>query len=372
MPSDDPQAELILALYDAALDSDRWASCFAQIRALVGASSSLASVLRPERGEIRLLDCGAPDAFVQGYLETWWPKDLWMLEADRRRGRVVVGSEMLPDLEFVRSEVYNELVRPTSDVRDVIGIVFDLHGWKIVMGLHRPAAGTFDEREKRMVRWLVPHVSRSLELSLRFEELAGAARASRAAIDGLAYGVLVVDARCRPVVTNRAAEAMLAAADGLSYGIDRALSVRNPPDGDGLRRLVADATSPVPGPGGAMRIARPSGRPDYVALVAPLAGERMRMFGTPGRMALLIVQDPALAPVPRAEIFRQLHGLSAAEAQIVAGLVRGLSPEEIADLRGVRIATMRAQIRSILAKTGAGRLIDVVRMAAALPGLRDP
>ncbi len=43
----------------------------------------------------------------------------------------------------------------------------------------------------------------------------------------------------------------------------------------------------------------------------------------------------------------------------------------MAEARGVSIATLRSQIRSILAKTGVGRLTDLARLVAALPRMRS-
>ncbi|BBK40629.1 hypothetical protein STVA_06490 [Allostella vacuolata] len=371
MPTDRLEG-LIVGLYDAALDGERWSSAFAEMRGLVDAETSISSIVNPTRGEVHLLASNAPEAFLRGYQETWWPKDLWMIEAARRAGRISVGSEMVPDAEFVRSEVFNELVRPTSDVRDVLGIVFDIQGWRGVVGLHRTVAGTFGQAEKQIVGALVPHLVRSLDVTLRFEELAKLNRASQAAVDAFAFGVVIADARCRVMMMNRFAAEILAQKDGLSGGTTiLPITAERPADTMRLHRLVAGVSGPAREAGGALRVARRGGRPDLELLVSPLAGQRAHFFNAPRPGAMLIIQDPQRLPVPPARILRDLYGLTAAEAEIVIALAAGHTPEEVAEARQVAVSTMRTQLRSILAKTGAGRLTQLARMIASLPGLRE-
>ena len=53
---------------------------------------------------------------------------------------------------------------------------------------------------------------------------------------------------------------------------------------------------------------------------------------------------------------------------MAAALVGGVSAEAVAEARGVAVATVRGQIRSILAKTGASGLRELERMMALLAG----
>jgi DNA-binding CsgD family transcriptional regulator len=55
--------------------------------------------------------------------------------------------------------------------------------------------------------------------------------------------------------------------------------------------------------------------------------------------------------------------LTQTEKTIVALLAAGLTAKEIAHARGVKLSTVRAQIRSICDKTGIRRQVDLVRLA---------
>ena len=52
-----------------------------------------------------------------------------------------------------------------------------------------------------------------------------------------------------------------------------------------------------------------------------------------------------------------------AEARVVSALTLGETVEQIAVAHGVRVSTVRAQVRSIFEKTGVHRQTDLVRLA---------
>jgi DNA-binding CsgD family transcriptional regulator len=54
--------------------------------------------------------------------------------------------------------------------------------------------------------------------------------------------------------------------------------------------------------------------------------------------------------------------LTQTEETIIALLGTGLTAKEIAHARGVKLSTVRAQIRSIYDKTGIRRQVDLVRL----------
>jgi DNA-binding CsgD family transcriptional regulator len=61
--------------------------------------------------------------------------------------------------------------------------------------------------------------------------------------------------------------------------------------------------------------------------------------------------------------------LTAAETRVLEQLCDGVSPTQIAALAGVQVCTVRTQIGSIRAKTGAASIRDLVQQVAVLPPL---
>jgi DNA-binding CsgD family transcriptional regulator len=97
-------------------------------------------------------------------------------------------------------------------------------------------------------------------------------------------------------------------------------------------------------------------------LVAPL--EAGSAPGAPAEpMAIVLF---ATSPADERAIAMRLQGayrLTPAEARVAALLAMGQSLEEIAAANEVSYATVRSQVRSILAKTGVRRQADIVRIA---------
>lgn len=67
--------------------------------------------------------------------------------------------------------------------------------------------------------------------------------------------------------------------------------------------------------------------------------------------------------------FAREHGLTPAEARVLAGLCAGHLPIDIAGQQGVAISTVRAQIGAIRVKTGTSSISALVRQLAVLPPL---
>lgn len=63
---------------------------------------------------------------------------------------------------------------------------------------------------------------------------------------------------------------------------------------------------------------------------------------------------------------RQSYRLSPAEAELLQALMRGQTPQDFADARGVRISTVRTQLSSLLFKTRTQRQQDLVALVARL------
>ena len=80
-----------------------------------------------------------------------------------------------------------------------------------------------------------------------------------------------------------------------------------------------------------------------------------------------MVNDLEWAHPDCAHLLRHTFGLTVAEAEVASRLMDGYEPTQIAHRRGVRVSTIRTQIRNILSKTGLTRQVDLVKLIARLP-----
>jgi DNA-binding CsgD family transcriptional regulator len=107
-----------------------------------------------------------------------------------------------------------------------------------------------------------------------------------------------------------------------------------------------------------MLIGRGDGRPAYVLTVAPLHPD-LAIGDRP--LAMIVIVDPERHSPSDSELV-ELFGFSSAEARLAAALMTGKTLTEIAAEFGLRVPTLRTQLRAILKKVGAKRQSDLVRI----------
>jgi DNA-binding NarL/FixJ family response regulator len=187
----------------------------------------------------------------------------------------------------------------------------------------------------------------------------------------------VVDAEAHVLVANAAAEALAAGGAlrflrALDHGSRRlpVLTAIDHADNMALQALIR-ATAAGRSAGGAVRLRDDGSATVAAALVAPLPRRLSpKSAGCAGRVAgqaLVLLRDLTARPAaPRAELLRDLFGLTRAEAEVARALAGGTSKSAVAAERGSRVTTVRTQVRSILEKTGATSLRDLERLLGCL------
>ena len=66
-----------------------------------------------------------------------------------------------------------------------------------------------------------------------------------------------------------------------------------------------------------------------------------------------------------------LFNLSAAEARLARALCHGDSLDEYATDQGLKLPTVKTQLRSVFAKTGTERQASLIRLLSGIPVVRD-
>ena len=159
------------------------------------------------------------------------------------------------------------------------------------------------------------------------------------------------------------------AVDGLSMAHGR-LQLANRAAAERLRKSLAPALAGrgAPAEQPPIRLARSGGQADYLLRVHPVP--RPARNGAHGPVAIVTARDPERAVDPDLDLLRARYGLTPAEAAISALIGGGLSLREIADKRGVSLETVRSHLKRTLAKTGARRQLDLLRLILAAGGGR--
>ncbi|MBN9434809.1 MAG: hypothetical protein J0I45_20460 [Bosea sp.] len=294
-------------------------------------------------------------------------------------GNAKLGAELVAENDLLRSEYYFDFARH-HERRHVIGGMAGIAEATPVLAFRGDDAGAFDEVHVRLLRALMPHVQRALELRLRLAQDEHAASLTHAAVNALTVGVAVVDASLRIRFVNDMARQYLAGPEaGLALkrpgpfaGSGIYLAAMSRDDAASLRRLVSSATSG--GAGGSMRLNSRAGSVLAVMVTpAPLQLSNdvydMNVGHAREALALLILRPLDRKVSPQAAILCEMFDLSRAEAEVAVALSGGASAEDVARGRGVSLMTIRSQIRSILGKSEAENLRDFERTMAMVASL---
>jgi DNA-binding CsgD family transcriptional regulator len=177
-----------------------------------------------------------------------------------------------------------------------------------------------------------------------------------ALLDELDYGVVLLRNTAEVAHLNHAARIELRAGRSVELVAGR-LAARRPADS----RALADA------------LAAASQRGLRRLVTVGDEGERLAValipIGAPAAPGLTLVVFGRRRLCERISVqwFARAHGLTPAESTVLEHLCEGLDPREIADTNEVGMATVRTQVNSIRAKTGAASIRDLLHKLAMLP-----
>jgi DNA-binding CsgD family transcriptional regulator len=226
----------------------------------------------------------------------------------------------------------------------------------LAIGLHRAYKhAAFDAADAAAVQTLVPHIRRVVQARHQIRHAAERNVLITAALDTLACSVLVLNADCRLVHANQAAQEFLKSGDGLVWTAGRIVPQEARMTAI-FSQAVRSAATASASRGGAMRLRRPE-QPPLRALIVPLN----RAIG----FALVLINPDRPLGLPA--ILAQMYNLTEAEAGLAMLLQEGHSPREAAALRGVQLSTVRTQIQSMLSKMEARSLSDLLRALSGFP-----
>ena len=182
-------------------------------------------------------------------------------------------------------------------------------------------------------------------------------------LDEIDYGMLLLADEQTVVHANHLARSELDATHPLQL-LGHQLRVRRSADLAPLRSALSDAVQR----GLRRMVLLGDGNERITVAVVPLAGSADRGQGQEAH-TLLVFGKRHMCPALSALWFARSHGLTPAESRVLVGLCEGQAPGAVAAAQHVALSTVRTQIGSIRAKTGAASIRALVRQVAVLPPL---
>jgi DNA-binding CsgD family transcriptional regulator/PAS domain-containing protein len=337
------------------LDSAAWDEGLSAITRAVRADH-LVAVLPPEADDSHALvtplawGSGVADENIRALAD--YPADVAMLSRLLPAGRMIAQDEAVPLPVLCQLAVFEGAIRPMGGH---YAAVARTTSGGFVAACRSRMGKPFSDGERTALTELLPMLTSALNLKRHMRSLKGRVATLEAALNDLSTGVIFLDAQRRILHANSAAETIFTRTEQL-------LTMPTMLWGGGgmeSRRLaqIIDESS------GAITLFR--GETAW-----PLAIQAVRMpaaegdaIAVPRKTAtILFVSDPN-CPVPAGiSGLCAAFGLTSRETDIVALLVAGEGPMQIAATLEISLGNVRGHLNRIFGKTGTGSQAQLVAL----------
>ena len=356
---------LIGAIYEGPMQSPPWHSALELLKEELKAKH-VTLMLRPPSPDSSGVMINTGPVTAQG--QQSYESHFFALDPFVRlkEGEVVTAEELIGKA-WLDSPVYREYLKPL-DIRHLLGTdIYTQEGIECRLRITRSHdARPFSPEDKALVRCLMPHLKRSIQLHARLDFLECERQLFAGTVNRMLLGMISFDQAGNILETNQEARRILAEKDGITLSGSNTLVAHGSTEGRELQRMIRQALSPAadggPGVVEALAVTRPSGRAKLGVLVKAIPlGQYSESRHRPA--AVVFLRDPESNAVqPSHELVRRLFELTRMEATLALLLAEGYTLDEAAEKMNVRRNTARTHLRSIFCKTGVTRQTMLVRL----------
>ncbi len=359
--------EAIAALYAAAVAPDQWDTALEALKRLADARAANCFVHDALTGsfvEYRFSGYGAN--WARDYAGHYHNLDLARHVLLREpAGRMHAMHRHVSESMVQKSEYYQGFYIPEGLRYSCGGTLFDGNR-RLILAVHRPVGHRpYEEHtvaELQRVLDHLPHVFRVRELAAR--SVVGASM-SCAALDVLPRAVIIVDEYATIRYSNRVASALLDRAQDVLVRSGR-LTLSDPHLARQLVQRVKQTCQPTPAIDSVpIYTVDSNGRPSVELHIVPLNPSLAASVTSADPMAMVLLRCP-FQRANWAGASTRPYSLSHAEIAVAAAMAEGLTPAECASRSGVKVSTVRSQIKSIMAKTGTRRMSEIATLFAGI------
>ena len=229
------------------------------------------------------------------------------------------------------------------------------------------SAGAIGQAAVGTLRLLGPHFRRAVTISNLFDMKAIEAATFSSVLDGIAFGVVLVDSQLGIVHANAVASEMLAARDPIESqkGVLTTREIAAHEALERAARLASEDAAAMGARGIGIPVRRAKGHPCVIHVLPLKRGEMRR--GLPQRATAALFIAPATTPVQvPSDALALLYDLTPAEKRICELIVEGHPQSAIAATLGIARSTVKTHLLHVFEKTGCKRQVDLVKLAGDL------
>lgn len=351
---------LISAIYEAAILPEKWPEALQDIAAAAGAMGA-ALICRSVDGSASItFSNGIRDA-GEAYVEAGWladPERTMALYLDQYPG-FRAETDYRTAEELADMPVHREFLAPRGMAAGAATIFQGARDDILHITVEGFADHALSQNAKPFLDSLRPHLGRAISLTAQIRQQKDELFVATLEMAGAGAAIVSSEGRLRAANARFIEQlgAHMHEVHGRIRFLDEFLERQ-------FRQALVTSMDPTTSVA-SIGMRKAAGDAAVVHLVPILRGARERVNSD--GVLLLTAQSSNLS-VPNANLIRLLFDLTASESVLARALVEGRSIPEIARARHVSEATVRTQMKSIFAKTGVSRQIDLVRLLAGLNG----
>jgi DNA-binding CsgD family transcriptional regulator/PAS domain-containing protein len=359
-------SDTIGAIYDCALDPQRWTHAIGRIVELCNSPAGGICVHDLRNVEnIQLFEIGYTKEFSQLLQAHYQNSPFATGHIVREVGDVLTLATLCTEEEWLGSRIYRDVCKPFG-ILDYIGInalrtncrIASLHSSRTL------PAQRYGQRDIGIFKLLSPHICRTFAISDALDIRTLNSQMLEATLDALVAGVYLLARDGRVVYMNATATQQIKTGKALRI-VNNRLLPSDPQARQALARATDEtATEELDGETGGHSLAIPDPQGDgYVATLLRLdRGSRQAIMAPFAASVAVFVQKPARVAMMPGEAFAKLYRLTGGELRVLIALAQGLGGKEAADMLGISEPTVRTHLQHIFSKTRTSRQTDVLRL----------
>jgi len=367
------QAQAVISIYDAALDSEGWNRsldmCVDSVQAhganIMFQDNDKYSRWRYSLASERWRACTLDQlAKTIEYFEKY-DASAWEYVHSHRKQTLLVDTDFWKDAEQLENREDYLFFKKMGFMRKAGCKLNDNLCWTDNIAFQFPSHfKTIPQESLQRIRQLLPHAAKSIELWRTFSLLKSQYKAVLAALDYVKIGLCVAEPGGSIIVCNDEANRILELDSSISLGRDKYIRCRS----EELQQSILNAIR---------RCSATSNGEDTVAESFYVAESKQRQIAvevTPlrdsdaeiatrfsGAMVTLIDLSSKLE-IDSTKIAKA-YRLTSSETQVCGMLIHGRSVADIADARNVKPETVKSQLKSVYRKTKCKSRVELTRLA---------
>lgn len=304
---------------------------------------------------------GIDQSYVEQYNRYYSHIDYWAMKAKplMKSGNVFTSEVVATRGDLIRTEYYNDFLRPQGHTSLLCGAVLAGPASTCFVATYRKGDDSCFSGGARLLKGIMPHLQRGLELHRQISALESRKEATAHALECQTTGVILLDNSGRVVFMNHAAAQMIRANDALCVVHGKVRAALAHEDEVLQRTLLGAIAKQGTSNSHVIALTRPHPHRRWFLSVTPVVCGT-QLFECPSAAAALFITLDPIPPAP--QTFCKLYDLTPAESRLAARLLSGDSLSAAAEQLKVTSNTVRSQLKSIFLKTNTRRQSQLLRL----------